>query len=89
MSQKNVRIDFMKKQAMQSKKSTFRATHKICKEIPKMILTNPKNFPKSKKKPKKDPPKSKNAIKSGQIDFFLFFDPPKYANCDSKTFFKF
>ena len=79
----------MKKQAMQSKKSTFRATHKICMEIPKMILTNPKNFPKSKKKPKKDPPKSKNAIKSGQIDFFLFFDPPNMPIVIPKQFLNF
>ena len=74
---------------MQSKKSISRATHKLCMENPKMIFTNPKNFPKSKKKPKKDPQKFKNAIKSGQNDFLLFFDPPKYTESDSKTVFKF
>ena len=29
------------------------------------------------------------AIRSSQIDFFLFFDPPKYAHCDSKKNFDF
>ena len=49
----------------------------------------PQKFSKIQKKPKKDPHKIKKTIKSGQNDFFLFFDPPKYTHFDSKTVFKF
>ena len=57
------------------------------------------DFEKIQKKSKKDPFYTQNwknpkkhlfkGRRSGQIDFFLFFDPPKCACSDSKTVFGF
>ena len=63
--------------------------------VPVLIPKQFSDFEKNQKKSKKDPLYTKNkkrchfkGRKSGQIDLFLFFDPPKCACSDSKTVFE-